>query len=74
MVDLANVKVLGEVGENYTMMKAFFPGRTVAQIKKKGVRENAKNPEKVTAAINARRPIGESSYPVPSHLTPMLIE
>ena len=56
------------------MMKAFFPGRTVAQIKKKGVRENAKNPEKVTAAINAMRPIGESSYPVPSHLTPMLIE
>jgi len=53
-------KVLGEVGENYTMMKAFFPGRTVAQIKKKGIRENAKNPEKVTAAINARRPIGMS--------------
>jgi transcription factor TFIIIB component B'' len=41
-------------------MKAFFPGRTVAQIKKKGIRENAKNPEKVTAAINARRPIGMS--------------
>jgi transcription factor TFIIIB component B'' len=54
------IKVLGEVGENYTMMKAFFPGRTVAQIKKKGIRENAKNPEKVTAAINARRPIGMS--------------
>jgi transcription factor TFIIIB component B'' len=50
-------QVLGEVGENYTMMKAFFPGRSVAQIKKKGLRENA-NPEKVTAAINARRPIG----------------
>jgi transcription factor TFIIIB component B'' len=53
--------VLGEVGENYSMMKAFFPGRSVHQIKKKGLRENAKNPEKVTAAIMAKRPIGESA-------------
>lgn len=42
-------------------MKAWFPGRSVAQIKKKGLRENAKNPERVTEAILARKPIGE--YP-----------
>lgn len=47
-------------------MKAFFPGRTIAQIKKKGLRENAKNPEKVTAAINARKPIGKYCIPLSS--------
>lgn len=51
--------MLGEVGENYGLMKAFFPGRSIAQIKRKGLRENAKHPEKVTQAILARRPIGE---------------
>lgn len=55
-------QILGEVGENYGLMKAFFPGRSVAQIKKKGLRENAKNPERVTQAILARKPIGTFTY------------
>jgi transcription factor TFIIIB component B'' len=55
----ADEQVLGEVGENYGLMKAFFPGRSIAQIKRKGLRENAKNPEKVTQAILAKKPIGE---------------
>ncbi|WWC70069.1 uncharacterized protein I206_104015 [Kwoniella pini CBS 10737] len=50
-------QVLEETGENYTLMKAYFPGRTIKQLKMKGVRENRSNPDKMTAAILARKPI-----------------
>ncbi|WWC62036.1 uncharacterized protein I303_104624 [Kwoniella dejecticola CBS 10117] len=50
-------QVLEETGENYTLMKAYFPGRTIRQLKMKGNRENRANPDKMTAAILARRPI-----------------
>lgn len=57
-VNGTNTQVLGEVGENYSMMKAWFPGRTIAQIKRKGLKENRDNPDKVTRAILDRRPLG----------------
>lgn len=47
--------ILGETGENYSYMKAYFPGRTVQQLKRKGLRENRDNPEKMTQAIMERR-------------------
>ncbi|OCF36799.1 hypothetical protein I316_01395 [Kwoniella heveanensis BCC8398] len=50
-------QVLEETGENYTLMKAYFPGRTVKQLKLKGLRENKSNPDKMTAAIMARKPL-----------------
>ncbi|WVQ99454.1 hypothetical protein IAU59_006589 [Kwoniella sp. CBS 9459] len=50
-------QVLEETGENYTLMKAYFPGRTVKQLKLKGLRENRSNSEKMTAAIMARKPL-----------------
>lgn len=55
----ANFQVLSEVGENYSLIKAWFPGRTVAQLKRKGLKENRENPEKMTLAILSRKPIGE---------------
>ena len=51
--------MLGETGENYTLMKAYFPGRTVKQLKRKGLRENRENFTRMTAAILNRRPLGE---------------
>ncbi|RXK36921.1 hypothetical protein M231_05823 [Tremella mesenterica] len=50
-------QVLGETGENYTVMKAYFPFRTVQQLRRKGVRENKENPEKMTQAILHRKPM-----------------
>ncbi|KAK4686725.1 hypothetical protein P7C73_g3392, partial [Tremellales sp. Uapishka_1] len=52
-------QALAEVGENYTLMKSYFPGRTVKQLKRKGTRENKADPGRVTAAIMRRIPIGE---------------
>jgi transcription factor TFIIIB component B'' len=53
------LQVLGETGENYTMMSFYFPGRTQRQLKNKGRKENAAHPDRVNEAIRARRPIGE---------------
>ncbi|WWC94242.1 hypothetical protein V866_001082 [Kwoniella sp. B9012] len=50
-------QVLEETGENYSLMKAYFPGRTIKQLKLKGLKENRLNPDKMTAAILARRPL-----------------
>ncbi|WVW83982.1 hypothetical protein I302_106006 [Kwoniella bestiolae CBS 10118] len=50
-------QVLEETGENYSLMKAYFPGRTIKQLKLKGLKENRINPEKMTAAILARKPL-----------------
>ncbi|WWC89264.1 uncharacterized protein L201_004185 [Kwoniella dendrophila CBS 6074] len=50
-------QVLEETGENYTLMKAYFPGRTIKQLKLKGLKENRINPDKMTAAILARKPL-----------------
>lgn len=55
-------EILGETGENYTLMKAYFPGRDIRSLRLKGARENKVNPEKMTAAIMARKPLGE--FPV----------
>lgn len=40
-------------------MKAYFPGRDIRSLRLKGARENKVNPEKMTAAIMARKPLGE---------------
>ncbi|WRT66436.1 uncharacterized protein IL334_003392 [Kwoniella shivajii] len=53
-------QVLEETGENYTLMKAYFPGRTIKQLKLKGLRENRANPEKMTRAILARKPMDKA--------------
>lgn len=53
----ANSKVLRETGENYTLMKAYFPGRTVRQLKNKGLKENRANPDRMNEAIFNRKPI-----------------
>ncbi|KIY36160.1 transcription factor TFIIIB component b'' [Cryptococcus gattii E566] len=50
-------EILGETGENYTLMKAYFPGRDIRSLRLKGARENKVNPEKMTAAIMARKPL-----------------
>ncbi|WVO22072.1 uncharacterized protein IAS62_003397 [Cryptococcus decagattii] len=50
-------QILGETGENYTLMKAYFPGRDIRSLRLKGARENKVNPEKMTAAIMARKPL-----------------
>ncbi|TYJ54139.1 hypothetical protein B9479_005237 [Cryptococcus floricola] len=50
-------QVLGETGENYTLMKAYFPGRDVRSLKLKGSRENKVNFDKMTQAIMSRKPI-----------------
>lgn len=56
-------QVLRETGENYTLMKAYFPGRNVRQLKKKGHRENKANPERMTECILGRRKtMGEWSW------------
>lgn len=47
--------MLRETGENYTLMKAYFPGRNVRQLKKKGHRENKANPQRMTECILGRR-------------------
>ncbi len=54
--------MLGETGENYTLMKAYFPGRDVKQLKRKGLRENRDNTARMTAAILNRRPLGQSLF------------
>ncbi|WVN88380.1 uncharacterized protein L203_103586 [Cryptococcus depauperatus CBS 7841] len=53
-------EVLGETGENYTLMKAYFPGRDIRSLRLKGLRENKMNPRRVTAAIMARKPIDKA--------------
>ncbi len=40
-------------------MKAYFPGRTPQQLKRKGLRENRENASRMTAAILNRRPLGQ---------------
>ncbi|KAL7421826.1 hypothetical protein Q5752_003597 [Cryptotrichosporon argae] len=52
--------VLRETGENYTLMKAYFPGRTVKQLKGKGLRENRDNPARMADAIFNRKPIDKA--------------
>jgi transcription factor TFIIIB component B'' len=52
-------QALREVGENFALMKAFFPGRSVAELKRKGVRENKSKPQRVTEAILNRQRIGQ---------------
>ncbi|RSH86794.1 Transcription factor TFIIIB component B [Apiotrichum porosum] len=49
--------VLRETGENYSLMKAYFPGRSVRQLKNKGTRENRNNPQRMTDAILNRKPM-----------------
>jgi transcription factor TFIIIB component B'' len=51
-------QVLRETGENYTLMKAYFPGRSVRQLKNKGSRENRVNTQRMTDAIMNRKPMG----------------
>jgi hypothetical protein len=51
--------VLGETGENYTLMSFYFPSRNQRQLKNKGKKENMTNPARVNEAIRARRPIGK---------------
>lgn len=41
-------------------MKAYFPGRSVRQLKNKGTRENRNNPQRMTDAILNRKPMGEN--------------
>ncbi|WVR06963.1 hypothetical protein IAU60_003999 [Kwoniella sp. DSM 27419] len=53
-------QVLEETGENYTLMKAYFPGRTIKQLKLKGLRENRANPDRMTEAILARKPMDKA--------------
>lgn len=53
----ANNQVLRETGENYTLMKAYFPGRSVRQLKNKGLKENRANPDRMNEAIFNRKPI-----------------
>jgi len=43
-------------------MKAYFPGRDVKQLKRKGLRENRDNTARMTAAILNRRPLGQSLF------------
>lgn len=43
-------------------MKAYFPGRDIRSLRLKGARENKVNPEKMTAAIMARKPLGECFF------------
>lgn len=49
--------MLRETGENYSLMKAYFPGRTMRQLKNKGLRENRENPTRMNDAIFNRKPI-----------------
>lgn len=42
-------------------MAHYFPTRTKTQVKKKGLRENKSNPDRVTRAILNRGTIGESA-------------
>lgn len=51
------MQVLRETGENYTLMKAYFPGRSVRQLKNKGLKENRANPDRMNEAIFNRKPI-----------------
>ena len=53
----ADGQVLRETGENYTLMKAYFPGRSVRQLKNKGLKENRANPDRMNEAIFNRKPI-----------------
>lgn len=40
-------------------MKAYFPGRNVRQLRRKGQRENKSNPERMNDAVMNRKPMGE---------------
>ncbi|KAK8864463.1 hypothetical protein IAR55_001712 [Kwoniella newhampshirensis] len=51
---------LEETGENYSLMAAYFPGRTNRQLKLKGLRENKLNPARMTAAILSRKPLDKA--------------
>ncbi|WWD17236.1 hypothetical protein CI109_101674 [Kwoniella shandongensis] len=51
---------LEETGENYSLMAAYFPGRTNKQLKLKGLRENKLNPTRMTAAILSRKPLDKA--------------
>ena len=51
--------VLGETGLNPTMLKPYFPGRTQKQLKNKMNRELHKDSQRVYAALDKRREIGE---------------
>ena len=55
----ADKQVLSEVGENYSMMATYFVGRDAKQLKRKGLKENREHPERMTAAIMRRKPLGE---------------
>ncbi|BEI86756.1 hypothetical protein CcaverHIS002_0701020 [Cutaneotrichosporon cavernicola] len=48
---------LRETGENYTLMKAYFPGRNVRQLRRKAQRENKSNPERMYDAVMNRKPM-----------------
>jgi transcription factor TFIIIB component B'' len=48
-------------------MAHYFPTRTKTQVKKKGLRENKSNPDRVTRAILSRGTIGESALGWRSH-------
>jgi hypothetical protein len=50
---------LRQVGQDYSLMQTFLPGRTRQQIKKKFFSEDKSNPALTRGALNSRIPVGE---------------